>query len=184
MSRDELVREIESLRARMAALGSGCVGGPDAVYHDPVTGLYDRGAFFTLTLQQVRLAARRQRPMLLLACDVPELEQVTETHGPEAGDSLLARTARLLRRTYREADIVARLGDGLFAVLAVDASGEHEHLLVGRLRTALAAEAERSPELPELIMRVGGARWEPEDPCSVKDLLDRAEGNMRQDAGT
>jgi two-component system cell cycle response regulator len=183
MTREELVREVERLRARLAALSAGGGGGNDVAYHDAVTGLYNRGAFFTLALQQFRLASRKSRPMLLLMCDVKGLAGINESAGREAGDDVLARVGRLLKQTYREADIVARVGADEFAVLALEAAAAHENLLASRLRRQLAEIRQESGGRDELSVRVGVARWDPAEPCTVKELLDQAENNMRVDNG-
>lgn len=184
MTKEELVREVERLRARLAALSAGGGGGSDVAYHDAVTGLYNRGAFFTLALQQFRQASRTNRPMLLLMCDLKGLARINETEGREAGDEALTRVAQLLKQTYREADIVARVGPDEFAVLALEAAAAHENLLASRLRRRLADLRDQSGKRDDLRMRIGVARWDPAEPCTVKQLLDRAEEHMCVDSGS
>ena len=184
MTKEELVREVERLRARLAALSAGGGGGSDVAYHDAITGLYNRGAFFTLALQQFRLASRKNRPMLLLMCDVRGLARINEAQGHDAGDEVLKRVASLLKQTYREADIVARVGADEFTVLALEAAAAHENLLASRLRRRLAELRGETGKADDLRMRVGVARWDPAEPCTVKELLDRAEEHMRVDSGS
>ena len=184
MTKDELVREVERLRARLAALSAGGGGGNDVAYHDAVTGLYNRGAFFTLALQQFRLASRKNRPMLLLMCDLKGLAHINEAEGQDAGDEALRRVAQLLKHTYREADIVARVGADEFTVLALEATAAHENLLASRLRRRLAELREETGKSDDLSMRIWVVRWDPAEPCTVKELLDKAEDHLRVDSGS
>lgn len=184
MTKEELVREVERLRARLAALSAGGGGGNDVAYHDAITGLYNRGAFFTLALQQFRMASRKNRPMLLLMCDVKGLAQINEAEGEEVGDDVLRRVGQLLKQTYREADIVARVGPDEFVVLALEAAAAHENLLASRLRRRLAELRQGTGRPDDLRMRIGVARWDPGEPCTVKELLDKAEEHVRIDGGS
>ena len=92
--------------------------------------------------------------------------------------------AQLLKQTYREADIVARVGTDEFAVLALEAAAAHENLLASRLRRRLAELRQETGKADDLRMRIGVARWDPAEPCTVKELLDKAEQHMRVDSGS
>jgi len=178
MTKEELAREVERLRARLAALSAGGGGGSEVAYHDALTGLYNRNAFFTLTLQQFRLASRKRRSMVLLLCKVVGLEATNETRGRDAGDEMLRRAGALLKQIYRQADIVARVGPDEFAVLAIEATAAHQELLANRLHQHLAQLTLTADELP---MRVGVTRWDPAEPCTVKELMERARENTLVD---
>jgi diguanylate cyclase (GGDEF)-like protein len=181
MSRRELIARIEQLKARMEGLelalaeSQSAEGGLRALAHaDQLTGLYNRGTFFTLALQQLRLAARHRRPLLLLYCDVRGLGRINEAFGLHEGDRALVATAELLRGTFRESDVIARVGPDEFAVLAVEASEGQGEALVERLERGLAARNARTPAFCKLDLAVGLASWDPDTPCSVTDLLRRA----------
>ncbi|MBE0557658.1 MAG: diguanylate cyclase, partial [Proteobacteria bacterium] len=89
---------------------------------DPLTELYNRRGFITLAEQQLRAANRANRRMLLAFIDVDDLKQINDKLGHEEGDKALIDTARIIRRTFRDSDIIARLGGDEFAVLAIDAA--------------------------------------------------------------
>src|SRR6266540_504422 len=86
-----------------------------------ITGLPNRRAFITLSDQALKWAARAGKEVLLIFIDVDNLKLTNDTHGHLAGDRALMDTARVLRETFREADIVARLGgDEFIALVTVD----------------------------------------------------------------
>ena len=91
---------------------------------DELTGLYNRRGFTLLAEQEVKLAHRMNRTMLLFFCDVDNLKGINDTHGHAQGDLALKEVSAILKETFREADILARLGGDEFVVLAVDASLE------------------------------------------------------------
>ena len=88
MTKEELAREVERLRARLAALSAGGGGGSEVAYHDALTGLYNRNAFFTLTLQQFRVLVN-----VYLRGPVA-IHDVADTGSPNQG----ARARHLQRR--------------------------------------------------------------------------------------
>ena len=79
-----------------------------------MTGLYNR-AFFKEEMK--RLAGSRGYPITVISADLDELKLINDTQGYAKGDELLQACARLLSRSLRSSDILARSGGDEFAVL-------------------------------------------------------------------
>lgn len=82
--------------------------------HDKPTGLYNRN-YFEEEMQ--RMQSGRFDPVGVVVCDVDGLKLVNDNLGHGAGDALLAAAARILMQSFRESDVVARIGGDEFAVL-------------------------------------------------------------------
>jgi diguanylate cyclase (GGDEF)-like protein/PAS domain S-box-containing protein len=82
--------------------------------HDSLTGLYNRSYFES---QMVKLEREKQFPLGVVMVDVDDLKLLNDSHGHDAGDNILRRTAALLKATFRADDVVARIGGDEFAVL-------------------------------------------------------------------
>jgi diguanylate cyclase (GGDEF)-like protein len=191
MAPEDLIREIQLLRAQIAELKKAAAahghaeGDLRALSHvDEATGLYNRGTFFTLALQQLRIANRVKKPVLLLRCRVGRASGSDEEAGAEEASKTLAEAARVLRETFRESDVLARVGADEFALLVVDAGPELGPGLAARMADAFEAAQAQQEGPRELAMEVGVACWDPEDPCTVKQLLDRAGEQMCADEST
>lgn len=104
---------------------------------DELTGVYNRRGFMALAERQMKAARRRGQSLILLAADVDNLKQINDTHGHAAGDQALVAAAGVLRQTYREADVVARIGGDEFTVFPLDAAAESGPLLIERLEERL-----------------------------------------------
>ncbi len=87
---------------------------------DELTGLHNRRGFITLSQQQIRQAKRTKKEMLLLFVDLDGLKKINDGFGHSEGDRALFAVAALLRETFRDSDIVARIGGDEFAVLAME----------------------------------------------------------------
>jgi diguanylate cyclase (GGDEF)-like protein/PAS domain S-box-containing protein len=150
---------------------------------DELTGLYNRRGFVTLSQQQLKTADRTKRRMLLLFADFDKLKQINDTFGHPEGDRALIEAADVLRETFRESDIMARIGGDEFVVLAIETDRATSETLTTRLQKKLKARNARGGRPYTLSLSVGVARYDPEHPCSVDDLLARADRAMYEQKG-
>jgi diguanylate cyclase (GGDEF)-like protein len=105
---------------------------------DELTGLLNRRGFATIAQGHLRLASRTGHRFLLFFADLDHLKQINDRHGHHAGDDALVRVADVLRRTFRQSDVVARYGGDEFAILALDTSADEGATIRRRLGRALA----------------------------------------------
>jgi diguanylate cyclase (GGDEF)-like protein len=143
---------------------------------DDLTGLNNRRGFLALAEQQIKFARRNSRELVLLFVDMDDFKQINDRHGHQAGDVALQRAARVLRATFRDSDIIARLGGDEFVVLAADTGTSAS--IVERLRKALV-ERNQSEAYPyTLSFSVGAARFDPDDPPTIQELLHMADAML------
>lgn len=95
---------------------------------DEMTRLYNRRGFYVLAEQTLKEAHRRQLEYMLAYIDVDGLKRVNDEHGHDVGDQMIAAMADVLRKTLRQADIIARMGGDEFCVIALDPRVDAETL--------------------------------------------------------
>jgi diguanylate cyclase (GGDEF)-like protein len=115
--------------------------------------------------------------MSLLFIDIDGLKPINDTWGHEEGDRALVSAATILKQTFRESDIMARIGGDEFAVLAVDAA-ETPGIVVKRLAGQIALHNALPDRRYEIFMSIGTAVYDPQAPCSLDDLISRADTLM------
>lgn len=106
---------------------------------DPLTGVANRSAL------RRRLDAAADSVTVAFV-DLDDFKSVNDTHGHDAGDTVLQEVARRITLAVREDDLVVRLGGDEFAVVFAD--GTHAEAvddLVGRLTRAIDADIEVGP---------------------------------------
>ncbi|MDQ6717509.1 MAG: diguanylate cyclase [Gemmatimonadota bacterium] len=144
---------------------------------DALTGLPNRRAFITLSDQALKWAARIGKEVLLIFIDVDNLKQINDTHGHLAGDRALVDTARVLRETFREADIVARLGGDEFIALITADTEEAGKLVMGRLQARVAAHNQTGDRPYTLGLSIGFTHSKAEG-ARLLDLMERADASL------
>ncbi len=145
---------------------------------DELTGLHNRRGFFTLADQQLKIANRSKKAMSLLYADLDGLKIINDTFGHDEGDRALVETAALLRDAFRESDIIARIGGDEFVVLTVDIGDVKQDSLISRVQEKFDARNAAGHVKFVLSISQGIACYDPEDPCSVLDLVNQADKRM------
>ena len=146
---------------------------------DPLTGLFNRRYLEVSLERELLRAARRALPLSVLMLDVDDFKRFNDTHGHEAGDTLLSRFAEVLKRTTRPEDIACRYGGEEFTVVMQEAD---EKIAVHRAEQVRMAIAEMSVEhrreqLPHVTVSIGYAVY-PRDGSTQEDLLRRADAGL------
>jgi two-component system cell cycle response regulator len=144
---------------------------------DELTGLYNRRGFLASATHQLKLAHRHGQDVLLLFCEVDNLKHINDSFGRHEGDLALVRAADALEETFRDSDILARLGGDEFVVLASDASIPNRQAILPRIGKSL--EKANAQELRyQLSFSIGVARFDPQVPASLGELMARADQDM------
>jgi len=145
---------------------------------DPLTSVYNRRGALTLVDQQLKVAQRLGRTMLLLYADVNQLKYINDTFGHTAGDAALVEIAHVLQQTFRDSDIIARMGGDEFVIVAMETAGSTEETLRRRLTVALDERNRARPGTHPLSVSLGVARFDPLHPRSFEDLVAEADERM------
>jgi two-component system, cell cycle response regulator len=144
---------------------------------DDLTGLYNRRGFLTLARQQLKIADRMGKCATQIFLDLDGLKEVNDRFGHRDGDLALIETADILKELFRDSDIIARIGGDEFVVLALE-SGARAESFLDRVREKLSARNSRGTRPFALSLSVGIAHYDPASPCSIDDLLARADALM------
>ncbi len=144
---------------------------------DELTGLYNRRGFMAFGEQHLKLAYRARRGFLLFFLDMNRLKLINDTWGHPVGDAALQQFAGVLRQTFRDADIVARTGGDEFTVLCVEAATEQAAVMERLYQNIARFNAQHT--LPAVLSySIGCASYDPDDPCSLSELMQRADRAM------
>jgi diguanylate cyclase (GGDEF)-like protein len=146
---------------------------------DELTQLKNRRGFFELAEQALRVAKREHYAMGLFFVDLNGLKQINDSLGHLAGDQALRDTAMVLQQTFRDSDIIARIGGDEFVALA------HVHKDTGALRTRLRehlADFNSRSNNPYLLnVSIGTTIVNVHTDDDIQELIARADAAMYEE---
>ncbi len=145
--------------------------------HDELTGLYNRRGFMTLADHVLKTANRLKKVVALIYLDVDNLKTINDSGGHKMGDRALVEVGFILKKSFRETDVIGRLGGDEFAVLAMEATTMNVEALSVRLQERLDLFNTRSSAEAgfRLSVSTGVCTREPDHPEAVEEMLSRAD---------
>ena len=166
-------------RVLRAALERNTLEGLADLLRDPQTGLYTRDGFLTLAEHTMEAAKVRRSTLVLLCLRIENLEVLRTDYGPRAVESSLTEAAKLLAVSFRQTDILARLGESQFAALAVDAAEPSAPVLCQRLQKRIAMLSRDAGPWGPMELRMSARFWSPKEDITFSELLDGVEAGLR-----
>jgi diguanylate cyclase (GGDEF)-like protein len=147
-------------------------------FNDDLTGLYNRRGFLTLTQHQIKLACRTGKFFLVAFIDLDGLKQINDTFGHQEGNHALVETANILRDSFRQCDILARIGGDEFAVFVADATQDNGDIVKQRVQQKLELCNTDPSRRYQLSFSVGVVPANGSNGCDIEQILVQADAAM------
>nr|WP_312578763.1 diguanylate cyclase [Sedimentibacter sp.] len=105
--------------------------------HDSLTGLYNR-MFFDDELK--RLDNKNNLPISIIFGDINCLKLTNDIFGHAAGDELIKKSAKILKRVCRDGDVAARVGGDEFTILLPNTEKKDAKKIIARIKKEISKE--------------------------------------------
>jgi diguanylate cyclase (GGDEF)-like protein/PAS domain S-box-containing protein len=145
---------------------------------DELTGLLNRRGFLTLAEQQLRLVHRMKKRLILLFIDLDRMKWINDTLGHPEGDLALKNAGIILKKTFRESDLVSRVGGDEFVVVTVNSFDENMENILARLEKNVSAFNAASQAPYPLSLSIGAVSSDEEEFSTIEALLTKADQRM------
>lgn len=149
-----------------------------SVMQDHVTRLPNRRAFRLLGQQLLEIATRHKHEFTVFLLRIDNLDAIRASRGEREGNWVLIALAEVLRATFRESDVIARLRDDEFIVLAVETTEDEVPFVEERIAAGLATTPALQAREEAVMVRVGAAAYE--RGATLTELIERASSRMRR----
>ncbi|MCK5684383.1 diguanylate cyclase [bacterium] len=148
---------------------------------DEMTGLSNRRGFMILANQQMKMSSRRKSKLIFIFIDMDGLKWINDNLGHKDGDQAICDMAEVLQITFRDSDIVARIGGDEFVGIAID-SVEHGGTTIKERLNTVTKEFNSKEKRPfHLSASVGVTSYDHEESCNLDELLTRADNLMYEE---
>jgi diguanylate cyclase (GGDEF)-like protein len=145
---------------------------------DELTGLLNRRGFFALAQQQLKVSKRVKGKLALVFADMDDFKAINDKCGHHKGDEALRAMADILRRSFRDSDLISRISGDEFSLLLLDTNEDKYDIIFRRLQKNIDAFNVRSGGMFMLSLSIGMALYDYNQPSSIDDLLKLADKRM------
>jgi len=144
--------------------------------HDSMTGLYNRN-YINLILSD----GIKDSKTCVFMFDIDKLKYVNDNYGHAEGDKLIISFAEIMKRSFREADIVARIGGDEFTAILYDLDEDNAKQIKQRIIDLIRENNENlKAKHLDLSVSMGYARPEKEND-TIENLMNKADEQMYAD---
>ncbi len=142
-------------------------------FHDALTGLYNR------TYLNKYLETFKPYPTIaLFSFDIDKLKYTNDTFGHAAGDNLILTSAMILKKCFREDDIVARMGGDEFIAILPNCDSEMAKTIEERIQVAIETHNESMAEINRKVSISLGFAVAESGEISIEQLIQKADAQM------
>jgi diguanylate cyclase (GGDEF)-like protein/PAS domain S-box-containing protein len=182
---EELERDIEARKVaeHQLAMKAQELAASNAILEnlslvDDLTGLYNRKGFLALAQHRMKLADRTAESFSVAFIDLDGLKGINDTFGHQAGDRALVETANVLRESFRQSDILARMGGDEFAGFVAEAEESKIASIVARIQQNLDAHNTAANRSHPLSLSIGVVSSCSANESDLETLLGQADNLM------
>jgi diguanylate cyclase (GGDEF)-like protein len=163
---DQKNRELEVANKRLRKLS----------ITDGLTELFNHRHVHQLLRDEWERSSRTGEPVAVVMIDLDRFKAVNDTYGHPTGDVILYETARILRDTAREIDMVGRYGGEEFIAILPNTAEDEAARFAERVRGAVEAHVYRDEENEIRMTTSAGVAAHPAPGVSSPEgLLKRAD---------
>jgi len=138
---------------------------------DELTEISNRRGFMTLVGYAICMCVRQKISASLVFFDLDKFKLINDTYGHSEGDRALVTFAKILHKTLRESDLVARIGGDEFAALLLDTPKASALDVILRLQARLDVYNDKSPHDYQIDFSFGVVDFDPKVHANVEALL-------------
>ena len=147
---------------------------------DPLTGCFNRRAFFDSGGDLLVSALRRNGELCCVMGDIDHFKQFNDVHGHAVGDQVIQVVARTLTAHLRNGDVLCRYGGEEFCIVLPNTTLEQALGVAERMRSAIAETASsgvRSAQVRTITSSFGVASLT-DGATQLEELIEQADSAL------
>ncbi|UCF69950.1 MAG: diguanylate cyclase [candidate division WOR-3 bacterium] len=148
---------------------------------DILTGVYNRQYFDSHLNTELQRASRYEHNLSVIVIDIDSLRSVNEEFDMRRGDDVLKQMARILERSLRSVDILARYGGDEFIALLPETRKAYAYKTAQRILRNVSNHDffKDNLRVEEISVSIGIAGF-PEDAGDTRQMIKKVENALRR----
>ncbi len=146
---------------------------------DELTSLYNRRGFISIVDKHLIRLRRLNKKAILFYIELNNLQEINGQLGYEEGDMVLANVGTLMTATFRQADIIARIGDDEFIACLVDADIEDMETVKNNFQDKLQTYNEKRSPRYKLSVSFAVSSFDPVINESAFEMISKASAPVK-----
>ena len=146
---------------------------------DELTSLYNRRGFISIVEKHLIRLRRLNKKAILFYIELNNLQEINGQFGYEEGDMVLANVGTLMTATFRQADIIARIGDDEFMACLVDADVEDMETVKNNFQDKLNTYNEKRSSRYKLSVSFAVSSFDPVIHESALEIISQASASIK-----
>jgi diguanylate cyclase (GGDEF)-like protein len=142
---------------------------------DELTGLYNRRGFLSLAKKSLQFARDKGKNGALFFVDMDGLKKINDAYGHDEGDMAIKAAANILRKAFKNEDIIARLGGDEFTILAVADEGRGIVDIQDTINQVNEDYNKTSDKPYSISMSIGAVPFSNSDNANIEELMNLAD---------
>ena len=147
---------------------------------DELSKLLNRRGFFEYGQKTINLSLSMDKEGCVFFCDLDGLKKINDNFGHDMGDSAIQLVAQVLKKVFRESDIVARLSGDEFGIIAPSFKIENIELLREKINEENEIVSKENNLPFVLSLSVGCAEYN-HDSSNVSEILSKADEKLYEE---
>ena len=143
---------------------------------DQLTKLYNRRGFLALAKDSIRLMEDPSYHIVFV--DMDKMKDINDKHGHDMGDSALKEAAKILKSSFREADIISRYGGDEFIVFISDVESHIIDKIKKRILENVVTFNQNNQYNYKLGLTLGHSKYDKDKKQSLQEIIGEADQDM------
>ncbi|WP_087022352.1 GGDEF domain-containing protein [Thaumasiovibrio subtropicus] len=145
---------------------------------DELTQISNRRGFMALASKSITYCKVAQYPFSVAFLDINDFKPINDKFGHQEGDFALQTFANLMRVSFRESDVFARIGGDEFVIFMSGASRNVAQVALNRFRESVKSFNKEANRGYDLCFSEGIASAKPNEDVSLEAMLEEADKAM------
>ncbi len=145
---------------------------------DHLTGILNRRGFLNTTRRIIEDESNHGKKAIVIYADMDNLKIINDEFGHEEGDYSLKTIANALSVSFRQSDVVARMGGDEFAAFAIVNQENFPEVIRKRIHSVLERFNEENDKPYRIAMSVGIVEFEVTETTDIERVLSQADMDL------